>query len=133
MITCEQDQYIDPCIFYLKELLPLAIIPDVDIILAELGDNYAYVEREAHDKYEITLDILSAKEFNLPRVLAHECVHVKQYVLGELADTPTHFMWMGKIHPFNCAYRDYPWEKEAYELENILYDKYKNYINNIND
>ena len=133
MITCEDDKYLDPCIFYLKELLPLELIPDVDIILAELDNNFAYIEQEEQDKYDITLDKLSDPEFNLIRVLAHECVHVKQYVLRELVDTPTHYMWMGKIHDLNCAYRDCPWEKEAYELENILYDKYKNHINNIND
>ena len=57
--------------------------------------------------------------------LAHEMVHLKQFVRKELCDYVTgRVLWKsrcyGKIH-----YNDMPWEKEAYRLEDKLYKEFK--------
>ena len=54
--------------------------------------------------------------------LAHEMVHLKQFVRKELYDYETgRVQWKsrsyGRVH-----YNDQPWEKEAYRLENELYE-----------
>ena len=56
--------------------------------------------------------------------LAHEMVHLKQFVRGELFDYETgSVQWksrtFGKVH-----YDDQPWEKEAYRLEDELYEMF---------
>ena len=56
--------------------------------------------------------------------LAHEMVHLKQFVRGELCDYETgRVQWksrtFGKVH-----YDDQPCEKEAYRLEGELYEMF---------
>ena len=56
--------------------------------------------------------------------LAHEMVHLKQFVRGELCDYETgRVQWktrsFGRVH-----YNDQPWEKEAYRLEEKLYKEF---------
>ena len=56
--------------------------------------------------------------------LAHEMVHLKQFVRGELFDYATgKVQWKkrmyGRVH-----YDDQPWEKEAYRLEEKLYNQF---------
>ena len=57
--------------------------------------------------------------------LAHEMVHLKQFVRGELYDYATgNVQWKsrtyGRVH-----YSDQPWEKEAYRLETKLYEEFE--------
>ena len=57
--------------------------------------------------------------------LAHEMVHLKQFVRGELYDYATgNVQWKsrtyGRVH-----YSDQPWEKEAYRLETKLYEMFE--------
>lgn len=56
---------------------------------------------------------------DMMRALAHEMVHAKQYLRGELCGY-TH-SWKGK-KPRKYKYENSPWEIEAYGLENCLYD-----------
>ena len=62
-------------------------------------------------------------------VLAHEMIHVKQYVKGELKDylTKPDTYWFGKPYSRKKTnYFDLPWEKEAYEKETKLYEDFLN-------
>ena len=57
--------------------------------------------------------------------LAHEMVHLKQFVRKELWDYESgQVQWKtrsyGKVH-----YADQPWEKEAYRLESELYEMFE--------
>ena len=56
---------------------------------------------------------------SMMQTLAHEMVHAKQYLRGELCGY-TH-SWKGK-KPRKYKYENSPWEREAYGLENCLYD-----------
>lgn len=61
--------------------------------------------------------------------LCHELVHAEQYHTKKLTQNGTWFTeqhWMGKLYPHNPnmshdEYMNLPWEKEAYEREDILY------------
>ncbi len=55
-------------------------------------------------------------------VLAHEMVHVKQYVKGELmVDNEQQVFWKGrKYGNRNADYLQSPWENEAYQQDNQL-------------
>lgn len=58
--------------------------------------------------------------YRVMHTLAHEMVHAKQYLRGEL-DGYTN-SWKGR-KPRNYKYENAPWEKEAYKLEAELYKK----------
>ena len=54
--------------------------------------------------------------------LAHEMVHVKQFVRGELCDYEnTRVKWKSKEYPPTLGYDKQPWENEAYLLEEKLF------------
>lgn len=56
-------------------------------------------------------------------VLAHECVHVKQYAMGELDDGMT--VWRGRrVNSDKLPYWDHPWEIEAYGKEKGLFVRF---------
>ena len=62
--------------------------------------------------------------------IAHELIHAKQIATGTLADdgfTKRKLpKWIWKGTPLQeVNYQDMPWEKEAYKLENIVYDACK--------
>lgn len=74
--------------------------------------------------FEINRD-LSYEQLML--TIAHEMVHVKQYILGELKSCyirgkPVD-VWRGMSYTYT-KYLDQPWEQEATELEGDLYMNY---------
>lgn len=59
------------------------------------------------------------------KTLAHELVHVRQYVRNELNDEMN--TWKGvKIDSDAIPYDDQPWEVEAIKLGEELYERYTN-------
>lgn len=63
------------------------------------------------------------------RALAHEMVHVKQYVTGEIVDDFLNTVkWKGKRYVCNGhTYWDQPWEIEAYGRETGLLEHFVRY------
>ena len=56
--------------------------------------------------------------------LAHEMVHLKQFVRKELYDYESgRVQWKSRCYG-KIRYSDMPWEKEAYRLENELYEMF---------
>lgn len=51
--------------------------------------------------------------------LAHEMVHAKQFLRGELIAEPN-WQWKGRAAK-NYRYKNQPWEREAFRLEHELY------------
>jgi hypothetical protein len=54
------------------------------------------------------------------QALAHEMVHAKQFLRGELGHKGSDLRWQGKSAA-KVAYIDQPWEVEAYRLERDLF------------
>jgi len=60
--------------------------------------------------------------------LAHEMVHLKQFVRRELCDYETgRVQWKSRSFSrlIHVHYDDQPWEKEAYRLEDELYEMFE--------
>lgn len=82
-----------------------------------------------HRPREFTVEIDSELTRSMStKVLMHEMVHVRQYAQGKLKDLLRYFSlkrW-GKriIDEDKIAYRQLPWEKEAYRLEKKYYKIY---------
>jgi len=51
--------------------------------------------------------------------LAHEMIHIKQYMKGEMTDEPK-AVWKGQNHE-KTPYKDQPWEIEAHKEEYDLF------------
>ena len=76
---------------------------------------------------EFHIELDTSMRYKLEQILtwlAHEMVHLKQFVRGELFDYETgRVQWktrsFGRVH-----YDDQPWEKEAYRLEDKLYEEF---------
>lgn len=107
---------VDYCI---KKLMPRIRTLDLTVKVKSLGgDAYGYCLCENRRTFEI--EIAS----NVPlkqrmQALAHEMVHVKQYVRGELGFEGH---WCGKFYNTDkLDYWDLPWEIEAHGREPGLY------------
>ena len=74
---------------------------------------------------EFTLEIYrkQSKE-ELLKTLAHELVHVRQYAVGDLNEEAT--LWQGRSMARDLDYHDQPWEIEANDVSEILYEEYVN-------
>ena len=76
---------------------------------------------------EFMIELDTSMKYSFDQILiwlAHEMVHLKQFVRGELFDYETgRVQWktksFGRVH-----YTDQPWEKEAYRLEGYLYNEF---------
>ncbi len=124
--------------FYLSELIPPHLIDGVKFIKIIVGPRtrisgcVAPIKFGDPTRFRMVLASNYAKK-NILLTLAHECVHLKQFFLGELQDlhppmTPndkTITKWRYRRHYIKkWKYEDQPWEHEADELEPKLYAKY---------
>lgn len=86
-------------------------------------------------KFKIILNPKFSRKKQL-LTLAHEIVHVKQFIRGELGDTFNEggislTKWKGKlIDESNEDYFDLPWEIEASGREYGLWKRWDNYLKN---
>lgn len=55
------------------------------------------------------------------KTLTHELVHVKQFMRGELTSVGE-WIWKGRAAE-GYSYENQPWEKEAYKLQEEIFDK----------
>ena len=110
--------------FYIESIIPKQFIPHLKIEIECLDiENDGTVEKIGTNNYLIELCNNISFEHMLV-TLAHEVVHIKQYILKELK---THYIygkpvdvWKGKRYR-NLKYLDQPWEKEALQKEVELY------------
>ena len=77
-------------------------------------------------EFMIELDSSMKHSFdNILMWLAHEMVHLKQFVRKELWDYEIGAVqWKTKRYSSGMKYNDMPWEKEAYRLEDKLYEEF---------
>ena len=76
-------------------------------------------------EYEIILDS-KLKKRNLLLCLAHEIIHIEQYVTDKmrLYSRTNDVLWKGKLYSENTNYWKSPWEIEAHKKELELYSQY---------
>jgi len=74
------------------------------------------------------IEVDSSQEYrDIMITLCHEFVHVMQYATGRLKELVRHpsFRFDGNYFNCNSDYYKHPWEIEAYNLENDLYNRWK--------
>lgn len=61
------------------------------------------------------------------RCLAHEMIHVSQWLTGKMVDLDTgrhRVRWMKRTYSSKMAYRKHPWEIEAYKYDKAVAQKF---------
>lgn len=107
--------------YCIKQLLPRHRTLDIEVKLVTIKSDatgYAMVG-DTNRQFEIEIDKnQTIKEF--VTTICHEMVHVKQYARKEIDGI--HQRWKGVDLPKGTKYYDYPWEIEAYDLQEDLAD-----------
>ena len=115
--------------FCMQEMMPRMETLDIYVNLDKLpeADGYclAITNREFHLEIEKTLT-----EDDFITAVCHEMVHVKQFARGETKDVNLFTkLWKGaeylSAYSTIDEYMKLPWEKEAYEMQEILLKKFK--------
>ena len=115
--------------FCIQEMMPRMETLDIYVNLDKLpeADGYclAITNREFHLEIEKTLT-----EDAFITAVCHEMVHVKQFARGETKDVNLFTkLWKGaeylSAYSTIDEYMKLPWEKEAYEMQEILLKKFK--------
>lgn len=117
--------------FYLYKLLPHRIVKTLVVDLAfrkkldDDADGYCmvtgYNTRNRAREFEVEVQNNPSMRYKL-MTLAHECVHLKQYALGEIDEKMN--TWKGIRIPNSVDYWDSPWEIEAHGREKGLYIRF---------
>lgn len=114
--------------FYLEQLLPKNKLNklEIDILALDNINSDGSCEKVAKNRYIIELKRGMSPEL-LMITLAHEIIHVKQYVQKELktiyVKNNVVDVWMGKRYR-NVKYNNQPWEQEAFSKDENLYQDF---------
>jgi hypothetical protein len=115
------DTILDASYIFLEKLLPKCKKLEVNIFVEPTGSYDAFLEKI--DDYTFEVYIKPKKKVKHQLIyLAHEFVHIKQYVLKELQDHDHGIIWKGILYESDKVYDSIPWESEAYEFEEELYN-----------
>lgn len=114
--------------FALKELLPRHKNIYIDICFDEEMEDCGLCVENEHRDFTLNINPNYSLE-EMEKTVFHEMVHVKQYVRGELKEVfaPLHrHYWKGEeVRSSEWNYMDLPWEKEAYDMEEVLWNKWQ--------
>lgn len=125
MRQSDRKMLIEACVqFYAKELkidknnFTLFVFSSKDIVKEQGANGMAF---PIDDKvYSIMLNSRMDSE-KLIEVVAHEMVHIKQFVKGQLKRKGRQIFWMGKRYVRSKVnYYDHPWEHDAWSKEKFL-------------
>ena len=124
--------------FFEKELIHprTAQVLEITFQFKKLKGAYGFcVYEDSHVKpREFTIEIdKGMSDEDIVRTVAHELVHVKQYVKGELKERyvpDKHMMWHDERVDVGLSnLYDVPWEVEARKLEDELFLLYESKVN----
>ena len=117
--------------FCIERMMPRMKTLDIIMYLEpdmENADGFCLAE----DKRRFILEIDSRlKGDDFITAITHEMTHVKQYARGETKDIDKLTKsWKGteyiSLYSTVEEYMNFPWEKEAYEMQEVLCKEYKN-------
>lgn len=114
------DKLMDRAILFASEFLELNETIEVDFEDVIEKGQCGYCD---YDEDGITVFINSRMKISqIIITLFHEMVHAKQFIRGELitGEGKLPSRWLGD--ECNLPYLETPWEREAYELEAVMWD-----------
>lgn len=124
-----EDEFVKAACFYAEQLLISCADFSAEIFSIELPEGFRGVcTAHVDDKefYIILSNKLSREDALV--TIAHEMVHVKQYLRAQLQDAGESTIWFSRLYDksdFKDWYWDAPWEIEAHAREKELYNLWK--------
>ena len=122
--------------FYGEVLLGKRMANNVDVFVKLSKDlkkkeeayGYCHITDDSLSRpREFMIELDASMKYSFDQILtwlAHEMVHLKQFVRGELFDYENgRVQWKSRSFG-RVKYDDQPWEKEAYRLEEELYEMF---------
>ena len=98
----------------------------------EKSYGYCHIIGDLETPREFMIEVDASMKYPFDQILiwiAHEFVHIKQFVRKELCDYETgRVQWKSRTYG-RVKYNDMPGEKEAYRLEEKLYNKFMEWQN----
>lgn len=116
--------------FCIEEMMPRMRTLDISIQLSrdmDKADGYCLAETAR----QFIIEIDARLEFeDFVSCICHEMVHVKQHARKELEDVTLSLKkWKGNewitLYSTVDEYMAFPWEEEAYRLQEVLLERYK--------
>jgi hypothetical protein len=126
--------------FFLKKLMPHQLVSKltVNMSITDLGNYKGECCQESVEigtnprEFWVGLSKKLKRRGTL-RVIAHECVHIKQGATGQMWDysgaDAGWTRWNKRdVRDKDWAYKQRPWEKEAFRREKVLYNAYMRHL-----
>jgi hypothetical protein len=131
----------DAALFFASKLIPARLFPllEIDInVTKSSADGFCEYTDSNINPRSFTIELnKKLKGDELVKTIAHEMVHVKQYVKGELKERYKphhHHLWHKELIIINDKnWYDVPWEVEARDLEEKLFNEYRYMNDDSND
>ena len=127
--TVEEKSLVEDAFYFaLEKLMPRKKNLDVEINITDMADDvdgfHEYIDKGEHN-LELQAGLI---EEDLATVVFHEMVHVRQAERGQMKDKGLIKVWDGveyvSMYSTTEEYMSLPWEKEAYELQEKLFNEY---------
>ena len=105
-----------------------------DLKIKDDSYGYCHILGDVEKPREFLIELDTSMKHSVGQILtwlAHEMVHLKQFVRGELFDYEIgqRVQWKSKTYKTSMEYNKQPWEREAYRLEDKLYKEFAEYYN----
>lgn len=133
-LTKQRKSLVEAAKFYAKDLGIDNVDCHVNIVFTHMLTELFFVHAEVNNINERRINILidakmKGNDMGLS-TMAHEMVHVKQYIRKELGLTKNgeHITWNGKKVNSSLKYYETPWEMEAMQKEVIMKYKYIDFL-----
>ena len=105
--------------------------------LKSKDNSYGYchiIDDDLDKPREFLIELDASMKHSIGQILtwlAHEMVHLKQFVRGELFDYEIgqKVQWKSKTYKTSMDYSKQPWERQAYAWEDKLYNEFAEYYN----
>lgn len=119
--------------YFIRELIPEDTNLKIKLSLVPMDpDTFALCVRRTDIPSNFHLKLRHDASIGMMlRSVAHEMIHVKQYITGQMVDEEHSVIWDGVHYPVidqeKAKYeeqKDLPWEIEAYGRERSLYNKF---------
>ena len=121
-------ELLDSVVAHASDMLMLDDLDELQLVFKGAnGDNCGYFDGIGDEEEGVaSIEINSKKPVNeIIKTIFHELVHVQQ-VLHEMFDDVAK-TWHGEYFG-NLDYNDLPWEKDAFEKEETLFNTWKNSV-----
>jgi len=124
------NEVLDSVVSYANEMLILEDLEELQIVFkSKNGDNCGYFDGIGDEEDGVAaIEINSKKSVEeIIKTIFHELVHVQQVLEEKFCDIEK--TWFGETYE-GIDYENLPWEIDAFEKEEILWNSFQNIENN---